>query len=373
MSYINKSYLLKIKCRITYVNQKRGTMENKILALKFGYIYKRFEKEFCKNWDAFIKQCDYNMSAAKQLKIGNHTRPFLVYLGCATYFNFDDSNIIKESAQIAVSIEAIHKASVIIDDIIDGDSLRRGEKCMHREFGEYETIFFAVCMLALGIEKINTFLSANKYETIHTSVISILCDTIYSMCHGALMEISSNIHQQMNLNYIKEIINSETAKLIENSLFIGFLYTESSNEKVGNAIRNIGNKCGYIFQVMNDLEAFCNPQHILAYKGNINSDFLRSRKNIILPYLYNSCNETDKRRLVKLLENGNGHFQEAKELFDKYNIKQIILKELNEIYDSLFLIFSTIKPEIRNQEWIDFFALYLKDTKDKYLSILNIS
>lgn len=346
-------------------------MEDKLLTLKLGYIYKQFETEFCKNWNIFIKQCNLNMSRAKQLNIGNHTRPFLVYLGSTTYFDFNDNNIIKESSRIAVSIEAIHKASVIIDDIIDGDSLRRGEKCMHKEFGEYETIFFAICMLANGINNINSMLSTDEYKTIHTSVISILCDTIYSMCHGAIMEISSDIHQQTNLEHIKEIINSETTKLIENSLFIGFLYTRSKNENVGNAIRSIGNKCGYIFQILNDLEAFCNPYYILTYKGNLNSDFLRSRKNIILPYLYNVCNKTDRKQLTKMLENGHDNFQEAKELFDKYNIKLVILKELDEIYESLLLKLPTINSEIKNQEWTSLFTAYLKCTKNKYQSILN--
>lgn len=348
-------------------------MKNKFSVLKLGRIYKQFETEFCKNWSTFIEQCDTTMSKAKQLNIGNHTRPFLVYLGSTTYFDFDDVNIMNETAQIAVSIEAIHKASVIIDDIIDGDSLRRGEKCMHYEFGEYETIFFAICMLAMGIENMSSILSDHKYETIHTSVISILCNTIYSMCHGAIMEISSDIKQQTNLQHIQEIINSETTKLIENSLFIGFLYTGSSNAKTGDIIRNIGSKCGYIFQVMNDLEAFCNPHHVLLYKGNINSDFLHSRKNIILPYLYGACDKADKKHLTELLENGDNCFQDAKKLFDKYNIKSIILKELNDIYDSLLLLLPTIKSQIKNQQWIIFFESYLNYTKDKYQNIINIS
>lgn len=348
-------------------------MENKLYKLKMRHIYKQFEAGFSKNWNVFIEECDRNMSRARQLNIGNHTRPFLVYLGCATYFDFDDKNMLDMSAKMAVSIEAIHKASIIIDDIIDGDSLRRGEKCMHSEFGEYETIFFAVCMLALGIKNINNILSPHKYKTIHASVISILCDTIYSMCHGAIMEITSDVHQQMDLSRIQEIINSETTKLIENSLFIGYLYTGVSNAEIGNAIRSIGNKCGYIFQIMNDLEAFCNPQYILEYKGNINSDFLRSRKNIILPYLFNACNKTDKKHLTTLLKHSDSSFLEAKELFEKYEIKQVILKEINEIYDSLLLMLPTISPALKNKNWVDFFIMYLKVLREKHQNILNIS
>lgn len=348
-------------------------MKNKFSTLKLLHTYKQFEDEFCKNWDIFIKQCDANMSHARQLNIGNHTRPFLVYLGCATYFDFNDKNMLKESAKLAVSIEAIHKASVVIDDIIDGDSLRRGEKCMHTEFGEYPTVFYAICMLTLGIKNINSIISARKFETLHASVISTLCDTIYAMCHGAIMEITLTKEKQTDLRYIQEIINSETAKLIENSLFIGFLYTGIQDEEVGNIIRTIGNKCGYIFQVMNDLEPFCNPKHILAYKGNMNSDFFHSRKNIILPYLYNACNNIDRKRLTELLESDVNYYQEAKGLFDKYHIKQLITEELDEIYNSLFLMLPDLRLQIKNVQWIDFFTLYLEHTQDKYQNIINIS
>lgn len=331
---------------------------------------KQFENEFCIHWNAFIQKCDPNMSKAKQLNIGNHTRPFLVFLGATINCDFDNTDIFKETAQLAVSIEAIHKASVIIDDIIDGDSLRRGEKCMHSEFGKYETIFFGVCMLANGIQYANDILANKGNDELHMTTISLLCNTIYNMCHGAIKEISSNIQEQINLKYIKEIINLETIKLIENSLYIGFLYSGSDNETAGNSIRDIGKKCGYIFQVMNDLEAFCNPDHILAYKGNINSDFLRSRKNIILPYLYQSCSKFDKRKLLDLLDGDELNFQEAKNLFDKYSIKDIILGEMNDIYASIFSTLNILSPMVNNGQWVKTFEAYLEYTKKKYQSIL---
>lgn len=347
-------------------------MKDQLLLFKFGALKKQFDLEFSKYWHNFIQECDKNMSKAKQLNIGNHTRPFLVYLGATTNLEFENSNVIKETTQLAISIEAIHKASVIIDDIIDGDSLRRGEKCMHFEFGEYETVFFAVCMLSAGIKYINNILNLKNIKTLHTVTIDLLCDTIYSMCQGAIKELTADIQHQTNLEYIKEIINSETIKLIENSLYVGFLYSGSKDEQAGTIIREIGKKCGYIFQVMNDLEAFCNPKHIFEYKGNMNSDFLRSRKNIILPYLYNSCSKLDKKTLLELLGGDELCFQEAKKLFDKYYIKEIILKDINDIYDSIFSNLAKLESLISNKLWIDIFEVYLKYSKDKYQSILKV-
>lgn len=346
-------------------------MEEKINLAKLGLIQKRFNTEFNKYWTDFIKKCDKSMSKAIQLNIGNHTRPLLVYLGATANSDFNNTSVITETAQLAVSIEAIHKASIIIDDIIDGDSMRRGQKCMHKEFGQYETIFFAVCMLALGIENINVMLVSKNLAGIHATVISLLCNTIYEMCHGAIMEITSGAEKQSNLKYIQEIINSETIKLIENSLYIGFLYTGSENKKAGDIIKNIGRKCGYIFQVMNDLETFCNPRHIIEYKGNLNTDFLRSRKNIILPYLYQSCNKADKKQLLSLLNGGELCFSDAQKLFFKYGIKNIVLKDIDDIYTTLFSEIITISPEITNSHWTEILNIYLNYSKTKYQSILN--
>lgn len=347
-------------------------MNDQLLLLKLSALKKEFDLEFNKCWCSFIQECDIDLSKAKQLNIGNHTRPFLVYLGATTNVGFNNSDIINKSAQLAVSIESIHKASIIIDDIIDSDSLRRGEKCMHLEFSEYETVFFAICMLSLGMKSINNILSLKNNETLHTVTINLLCDTIYDMCHGAIKEISANIEQQTNINYIKEVINSETIKLIENSLYIGFLYSETTDEQAGTILRDIGKKCGYIFQVMNDLEAFSNPNYILEYKGNLNSDFLRARKNIIFPYLYNSCKKLDKKRLLELLEGDELSFVETKNLFDKYKIKKIILSDINDIYDSLFTNVDKLESLIENQQWIDIFKTFLSYTKNKYQAILKI-
>lgn len=340
--------------------------------LKLKNIQEQFERSFSIQWTNFIQKCDKKMSIAKQLNIGNHTRPFLVYLGASINCNLDNTAIIEEIARLAVSIEAIHKASVIIDDIIDGDSLRRGEKCMHNEFGEYETFFFSVCMLALGIQHANNILSIKGNNKLHVTTISLLCDTIYNMCHGAIKEISSSIQEQTSLLYIQKIINWETIKLIENSFYVGFLYSGIENETIGNIIRNIGKECGYIFQVMNDLEAFCNPTHILKNKGNINSDFLRSRKNIILPYLYKSCTQSDKNKLLELLRGDEHCFQEAKILFDKYEIKKNITNDINDIYHSIFSKLTALQSEIDNFEWIGIFNVYLQYTKNKYQAILDI-
>lgn len=338
---------------------------------KIKSLHKSFINDFKPEWKLFLKNINPEFSNATQLNIGNHTRPFLVLWGYLIDKDFDKSNISDNIIQLSISIEAIHKASVIIDDIIDGDQLRRGQKCMHMEYGEYPTIFFAVCMLAKAIDKVNTLLSIGSSQLLQTQIISLLCDTIYSMCNGAILEITSTPEKQINLNRVKEIIDSETAQLIKNSLLIGFLYNKIDNTKLENNIHVIGRKCGYVFQVMNDLEVFCNPGYIEKYKGNLNSDFLRSRKSIVLPVLYEHCDSSEKSLLIDILLNQEKNFDYIKGLFDKYNLKYYFKTNIENTYISIENILDEINTLINNTTWVDYFKTFIEITFNQYLNNLN--
>lgn len=331
----------------------------------------KFIEKFEPEWRSFLENVYIDYSGATQLSIGNHTRPFLVLWGYLVNQDMDNPNITNDILQLAVGVEAIHKASVIIDDIIDGDTLRRGKKCMHIEYGEYPTIFFAVCMLSKAIKQVNTLLSINKNQSLQTKTVSLLCDTIYAMCHGAIEEITATPEQQISLDYVEEIIDSETAQLIKNSLLLGYLYNDINNPKLECNIHLIGRKCGYIFQIMNDLEAFCNPEYISRYKGDINSDFLRSRKSIVLPVLYQQCNSQERTILIDGISGAGSNFNEIKNLFDKYNLKQFFKEDIQNVYLSIKDLLAESDVLINNTKWINSFMLFIETTKKKYLNILG--
>lgn len=345
--------------------------KNIVMLSKIQKLRKNFSQKFDPAWKSFVRETYSNFADAAQLNIGNHTRPFLVVWGYFINKEINAVHISDEVIQLAVDIEAIHKASVIIDDIIDGDTLRRGEKCMHTEYGEYETVFFAVCMLAKAIKNASQILDQQPNRQLRSKSIELLCDTIYAMCTGAIREITASPGQQIQLENVKEIIDSETAQLIKNSLLIGYLYSGIENEYVERVIHIIGRKCGYIFQVMNDLEAFCDPVYISEYKGNINSDLLKSRKSIVLPILYQQCTQKEKAFLMEAISGQASDFIDIKSLFDYYDIKTIIQKDIETTYASIGKELNGLQNLIHNQSWIDAFQIFLDNTKEKYLRVLK--
>lgn len=330
-----------------------------------------FINVFNSKWKEYLNSFELPYGNSQQLAIGNRLRPILCCWGYMHNSEIIEIDSFDYIASIAVSLEAIHKASVIIDDVIDGDNKRRGVDCFHIEFGEREATFFAVCLLSGAIKNINEILSKTvSNQFIIRKSVNLLCDTITQMCIGAINEIQIGIEDRCNLNKINQIINSETVSLLKNSFLIGYLSSDKCDKTLLNAFTNIGLKCGYIFQVMNDLEPFCNPQYILSHKGNLNSDCLRSRKNIVIPYLFTNSTKNDK-QLLKSLMDTEGNYTVLEELFKKYNIRKIIFSDMNDIRAIIYDTIKNIPKNITNPNWLEVFPIFVDNLIEYCISVLD--
>src|SRR6202451_395021 len=62
-------------------------------------------------------------------------RPFLAVCAWQALQNDPSARIPADLRKVAVAVECFHKASLIHDDIEDGDAQRYGEKTLHEEYG----------------------------------------------------------------------------------------------------------------------------------------------------------------------------------------------------------------------------------------------
>src|SRR5438270_1861910 len=68
-------------------------------------------------------------------RAGKRWRPFLTVAAFQALRDNPGQALPEDLRKIAVAVECFHKASLIHDDIEDGDSLRYGEKTLHEEHG----------------------------------------------------------------------------------------------------------------------------------------------------------------------------------------------------------------------------------------------
>ncbi len=273
-------------------------------------------------WNKQLNQMPTPYADARQLRIGNQLRPKLTCWGAA--LNTDEAKQLNlpRVAEVASYIEMLHKASIIIDDMIDLDDARHGQKAFHAEFGRDKAVIFALALLGKGSAGINEVFrdTQSSYQS-----MALYSQTIYRMAAGCLQELELDSLSRYDISRIRRIINLETISLIKNSLLLGYWSNCGSDLSIEQTVVNIGENCGYIFQILNDLEPFSSAETNSAYKGGWNMDMDRDRKNIAVAYIYGAASKQEQRLLTSL--SGKDLYSLALELYKKHSIYDEICEE----------------------------------------------
>lgn len=273
-----------------------------------------FTTIFNKYWIKEIESQNLPYTNAIQIENGNRLRPILMAWGYYANCSRENNSYI---ADYAISIELLHKASIFLDDLIDGDVARHGQKTFHVQYSKPEALLYAIYMLNRSITLIHE--KDINEKNIYTPTVLKIID---NMVRGGIEEVCTT-NTSLNLKYAKEIIDLETVSLIENSFSLGYKLSNPDSVNIPDAITQIGHSCGYCFQVLNDMEPFCAPQINETYKGNINSDFEKHRKNIVVSFMYGCCTQHERKQLTTAYD-----FDFLCKLIKKYSVLETLLVEL---------------------------------------------
>jgi heptaprenyl diphosphate synthase len=287
-----------------------------------------FGKMFSNRWSSFSKEAFGRYADALQLQKGNRLRPKLVCWGFLLAFRDSFSHVKEEIAvQTALCVELIHKASIILDDLIDGDIVRNGEETFHKQYSEGEASIFSVFLINEAVRL------SQEISIAHAPVEKKIYSVLRDMATGALRELQLSKDKSNIVIATKEIITKETVSLIRNSLLLG-IPDNNAQDDLYVFLSQVGELAAYIFQVLNDMEPFFNPAVLLAHKGVQNFDFSNNRKNIACAYLLELITK-DERLTLNELGDANHQYLFLKKLFQKYGIYPLLDNEINESWHSL--------------------------------------
>lgn len=317
----------------------------------------RFIEHYEKQWNETLSDSYYQ---TELLSYGHKFRPRLVYWGyCAgrsvAVLTENDYNTI---AKIAVCIELVHKASILLDDFIDGDTARHGIDAFHITHGPEKTMIFSLNILCRSLRILNdTFIDYIDNSTYAKISMKLVIQTLEDMTLGVLKELDlSNDVLMQKLDDVKEIMQLETASLITNSLLVGYLL--SQNNEIDNICRfqEIGKDLGYIFQVFNDLEPFCSNKNN-DHKGSLNTDISRNRKNICVPLIYVYTTQKEKQKLKNALIEERDIL--LLNLFQKYNIQQYLFNEIDNVSKRIHNNISLMADKNQIKGWCENFGTFV--------------
>jgi geranylgeranyl pyrophosphate synthase len=203
---------------------------------------------------------------------------------------------------LGASVELLHTATLVHDDLIDGALLRRGMPTLNARWSPAATVLTGDFLFARAAK-----LAA---ETDHLPLMKLFAETLATIVNGELTQMFSARGVIDRDNYYQRIY-AKTASLFEMaSLAATMVATE--NEEMRASMKIFGYEVGMAFQIVDDILDFTGDQSTVGKP--ICSDLLNGL--VTLPAIYFAEANPDDEDVLSLPEGGWKDTERVQRLVD---------------------------------------------------------
>lgn len=177
---------------------------------------------------------------------GKMVRPalFLLFAGLVPNGKQDEEKLLK----IAASLEMLHCATLIHDDIIDDSPVRRGLPSVEAQFGKDTAVYAGDFVYTIYFELL--------IETMNgTPFLAKNAQSMKKILQGELTQMQSAFDQKNTARRYLKAISGKTAELLSLSCLEG-VYFAGGDKNMQRSARKIGRAIGLAFQVYDDILNF---------------------------------------------------------------------------------------------------------------------
>jgi geranylgeranyl diphosphate synthase type I len=175
----------------------------------------------------------------------------------------------------AVSVEVIQSFTLIHDDIMDDDDLRRGVPAVHREYDLETAILAGDTLYSKAFEyMLDTDAPADR----QVRALDELACTCTHICEGQAYDVGFEDREDVTTDEYLEMVELKTAVLYAASATIPAMLVGADDEVV-DALRNYGLEVGRAFQIQDDLLDLTTPSETLGKQRG--SDLVENKRTVV--------------------------------------------------------------------------------------------
>ncbi|MFE2726153.1 polyprenyl synthetase family protein [Kitasatospora sp. NPDC059327] len=189
-------------------------------------------------------QFGWSGDAPSDLRHGGKNVRAALALTCARVVGGDQ----ERAAPAAVVVELVHNLSLLYDDVLDGDAVRRHRAAAWNVFGPAAATRSADALLMLAFE----VLADDGDETVTGEASTALLDTLIQLMTGEGLDVLFEAEPRVGLAECLEMVSGKTASLISCACRLGALYGGGGPEQV-ETLAAFGHDLGMAFQLVDDL------------------------------------------------------------------------------------------------------------------------
>jgi octaprenyl-diphosphate synthase len=170
---------------------------------------------------------------------GKRIRPMLVLL-FANALGFSG----RERFELAATVEFIHTATLLHDDVVDESALRRGRRTANALFGNAASVL------------VGDFVYSRAFQMMvgvgRMRVLEVLANATNVIAEGEVLQLMNMHDPDVNVEDYLRVIRFKTAKLFEASARLGAVLAQA-DQAVEEACAAYGRSLGTAFQLVDDL------------------------------------------------------------------------------------------------------------------------
>ncbi len=241
---------------------------------------------------------------------GKRLRPLLVILSAEAV-----GATMESSLPAAVAVELLHNFTLVHDDIMDNDQMRRGRPTIHHKWDEGTAILAGDSLVALAY---NMLL---KTDATNIGVIAqVFTEGIIEVCEGQAMDKDFESRDEVTPELYMQMIDKKTARLFATACEMGALIGEGETHEVA-CLRNYGATLGRAFQIQDDLLDILSPEELSGKP--FGSDIIQGKKTYLVIRAFKRANRSERALLDSVLGNADARHDEIvriKELFNALGV-----------------------------------------------------
>lgn len=237
---------------------------------------------------------------------GKRLRPMLT-LAAAKMCGYDGEHHLK----LAATVEFIHTATLLHDDVVDESGQRRGRPTANLLWDNKSSVLVGDYLFSRSFQLM--------VETGSLRVLDILANASATIAEGEVLQMTAAQDLKTGEDIYLQVVRGKTAALFSAATEVGGVIAGASEAQV-KALFDYGDALGIAFQIADDLLDYQGDTKVTG--KNVGDDF-RERK-LTLPVIKAVAQATDEEREFwkRTIEKGrqeDGDLEHALGLMDKYN------------------------------------------------------
>jgi octaprenyl-diphosphate synthase len=270
---------------------------------------------------------------------GKRLRPMLVLL-FANALGFQG----RERYEMAATVEFIHTATLLHDDVVDESDLRRGRQTANALFGNAASVLVGDFLYSRAFQMM---VSVNRMR-----VLEVLADATNVIAEGEVLQLMNMHDADLAVEDYLKVIRFKTAKLFEASARLGAVLA-GANAEVEDACASYGRSLGTAFQLVDDL---------LDYEGstsqlgkNVGDDLREGKPTLPLLVAMERASEEDRALIRHAIEHGEvTRLAEIVEIVRRTGALEVTREAARAEAEKARLSLSLLPPSAHKEALIEF-------------------